>query len=125
MAKDSCETGNHSCRNESGSGFTSWLLGLFLGALGGATIAVLYAPKSGSQMRDELKESAKELPERLTEFVDDSLDLYATAVNYLQLAIEEQGLRIKKTVAASKLAAAKKREELELGNSSVLPFQHR
>ena len=120
-----CETGNHSCRSESGSGFGSWLLGLTLGALGGVTIAILYAPKSGSQMRDELKESAKELPERLTELVDDSLDLYAMAVNKLQLVIEEQGMRIKKTVAASKLAAAKKREELELGNSSVLPFQHR
>jgi hypothetical protein len=34
-------------------------------------------------------------------------------------------MRLKRAVAAGKLAAAKKREELEYGNSSVLPFQHR
>jgi hypothetical protein len=39
--------------------------------------------------------------------------------------IEEQTMRVKRAVAAGKLAAAKKREELEMGGTSVLPFQHR
>jgi hypothetical protein len=65
------------------------------------------------------------MPERVSELVDDSLDLYASALNYCQLLIEEQTMRLKRAVAAGKLAAAKKREELELGSSSVLPFQHR
>lgn len=109
----------------SGSGTTSWLVGLVIGACGGAALALLTAPKSGSEVRGELKKTANHLPERMSELVDDSLDLYASALNYAQALIEEQTLRLKRAVAAGKLAAAKKREELELGGSSVLPFQHR
>ncbi len=92
---------------------------------GGAVLALLTAPKPGSEVRGVLSKSAKDVPNRLTEILDDSLDLYASAVNYFQLVVEEQAQRMKKAVAAGKLAAAKKREELELGGSSVLPFQHR
>lgn len=108
-----------------GSALGSWLVGLLLGLMGGAAIAILTAPKSGSEIRGKLRETAEDLPERVSELVDDSLDLYASGVNYLQLVMEEQTMRLKRAVAAGKLAAAKKREELELGNTSVLPFQHR
>ena len=63
--------------------------------------------------------------DEVNELLDDSLDLYASALNYFQLLVEEQTIRLKRAVAAGKLAAAKKREELELGSASVLPFQHR
>ena len=114
-------------RNEetSGSGTGSWLLGLIIGALGGAALALLTAPRSGSEMRGAIKQSASDIPDRVSTLVDDSLDLYASALNYSQLVIEEQTMRLKRAVAAGKLAAAKKREEIELGGSSVLPFQHR
>lgn len=116
--------GKNDSRRDNG-GTSSWMLGLLLGTLGGAAIAFLTAPKSGTEMRGTLKDSAKDLPDRMSELVDDSLDLYASGVNYLQLVVEEQTMRMKRAVAAGKLAAAKKREELELGSSSVLPFQHR
>lgn len=112
-------------RKDGGFGFGSWLIGLLLGVAGGATIAILFAPKSGNEIRGKLKETAQDLPDRVSELVDDSLDLYASGVNYLQLVMEEQTMRLRRAVAAGKLAAAKKREELEMGNSSVLPFQHR
>jgi gas vesicle protein len=110
--------------SNSGFGLGSWLFGLLLGIAGGTAVAMLVAPKSGTEMRGRLRETAEELPDRVSELVDDSLDLYASGVNYLQLVMEEQTMRLKRAVAAGKLAAAKKREELELG-SSVLPFQHR
>jgi gas vesicle protein len=112
-------------RDEGSSATSSWLLGLLVGALGGATLAFLTAPKPGSEMRVAIKSTANDIPDRLSELVDDSLDLYASALNYFQLVVEEQTMRIKRAVAAGKMAAAKKREELELGGSSVLPFQHR
>lgn len=112
-------------RRDSGSGLGVWLIGLLLGLAGGATLAVLFAPKSGSEIRGQLKDTAADLPDRMSELVDDSLDLYASGVNYLQLVMEEQTMRLRRAVAAGKLAAAKKREELEMGSSSVLPFQHR
>ena len=112
-------------RDDGGFGVGTWLVGLMLGICGGATVALLVAPKSGTEMRGKLRETAEDLPDRVSELVDDSLDLYASGVNYLQLVMEEQTMRLKRAVAAGKLAAAKKREELELGSSSVLPFQHR
>lgn len=110
-------------QNDSGMGL--WLFGLLLGAVGGVTIAILTAPKSGTEMRGQLKETARTMPDRVTNIVDDSLDLYATGVNYLQVLLEEQTIRLKRAVAAGQLAAAKKREEIETTGSSVLPFQHR
>ncbi|HIA50728.1 MAG TPA: YtxH domain-containing protein [Candidatus Melainabacteria bacterium] len=116
---------NANDERSSDSGFAAWFLGLLLGAAGGVTVALLVAPKSGSEVRGVIKETANHLPEKASELVDDSIDLYASALNYCQVLIEDQTLRLKRAVAAGKLAAAKKREELEMGGSTVLPFQHR
>jgi gas vesicle protein len=121
----STKSDTSSTNDNSGSATASWLFGLILGVVGGATLAFLTAPKSGSEFRSALQKTAKDVPDRLREIIDDSLDLYASALNYGQLVIEEQTSSIKRAVAAGQLAAAKKREELELGGSSVLPFQHR
>ncbi len=114
---------DYGCRHESGKG--SWLIGLTLGMLGGTAIALLTAPKTGREIRGAIKDTAKTLPGTVNGLLDESLDLYASAINYFQLVVEEQTIRLKRAVAAGKLAAAKKREELELGSASVLPFQHR
>ncbi len=117
-------TTSQACQHESkGGGF--WVSGLILGILGGTALALLTAPKSGSEIRGAIKDSAKKLPTTINGLLDESLDLYASGINYCQLLVEEQTLRLKRAIAAGKLAAAKKREELELGNPSVLPFQHR
>ncbi len=100
---------------KAGGGLGSLLTGLVLGMLGGVTLALLTAPKSGSETINVIQRSAKDVPERLGEVVDDSLDLYASLLNYCQLSVEEQGLRFKRALAAGKLAAAKKREEIEIG----------
>ena len=107
-----------------GGGWGAWMPGLLIGAVGGATLALLTAPKSGSEIRGSLERTAKNVPDRVGEVVDDSLDLYASFLNYCQLTLEEQTLRFKRAIAAGKLAAAKKREEIELGGGQ-LPFQHR
>jgi len=124
MAKKSSD---HLSQTNAGNSAASWVFGLILGACGGAVVGLLTAPKAGSEVRDVLKRTAKDVPDKLREIIDDSLDLYASALNYCQLVIEEQTMGIKRAVAAGKLAAAKKREEaeLELGGSSILPFQHR
>lgn len=117
---------NNSSESGSGSGLLPWLCGLFIGAAGGATLALLTTPKSGDEVRGVIKKTAKAMPERVGELVDDSLDLYASSLNYCQLVVEEQANRMKRAVAAGKLAAAKKREELELtGGSGVFPLQHK
>ena len=113
-----------SAESERNPGWGAWLAGLLIGAAGGAAIAWLTAPKSGNELRGNLERTARHVPDRLGEVVDDSLDLYASFLNYCQLTLEEQTLRFKRAVAAGKLAAAKKREEIELGGGQM-PFQHR
>jgi gas vesicle protein len=120
MGRDSYDNGS---RSDSGRGV--WIFGLVLGVLGGTALALLTAPKTGREIRGAIKDTAQNMPGKVNELVDESLDVYASALNYFQLVIEEQTLRLKRAVAAGKLAAAKKREELEMGGSSVLPFQHR
>ena len=115
MAKGNNDQDASAQGNQNGSQWGSWLVGLLIGAAGGATVAYLTAPKSGSEMRDTLQRSTQDVPERLSEIVDDSLDLYASFLNYAQLSLEEQTTRFKRAIAAGKLAAAKKREEIELG----------
>src|ERR1700678_4061438 len=105
--------------DDRGSGTGAWLAGLILGALGGVTVALLTTPKAGSEVRGAIRQTANDLPERMSELVDDSLDLYASALNYCQLVVEEQTMRLKRAVGAGKLGAAKKREDVELGGSSV------
>jgi gas vesicle protein len=125
MARNSIGCGLHDEPGDNWSSVGSWLAGLAVGAIGGVAVALLTAPKPGKEMRGQLSDTARNIPDRVNELVDDSLDLYASALNYFQLVVEEQTMRLKRAVAAGKLAAAKKREELELGGSSVLPFQHR
>jgi len=110
--------------SDSGFGLGAWLFGFFIGAIGGVTVGLLVAPKSGKELRGDLKENARAIPERASELMDDTLDLYASGVNYAQLAVEDQTMRVKRAVAAGKLAAAKKREELDYSSSTVMPFQH-
>jgi len=64
--------------SDSGFGLGAWLFGLFIGALGGVTVGLLVAPKSGKDLRGDLKENARNIPERASELMDDTLDLYAS-----------------------------------------------
>lgn len=114
----------YSSENYDSGDFAAWLVGLLVGAMGGATLGLLMAPKSGRLLRAEIKEQARGIPDKMTELIDDSLDLYATGVNHAQMAVEKQTERMKRAVEAGKIAAAKKREELETGNSTSQPFQH-
>ena len=123
MGKNSCSYLTNR-ESDSGFGLGAWLFGMFIGAVGGVTVRLLTAPKSGTDLRGAPKPGGKRLPERVSELMDDTLELYASGVNYAQLAVEEQSMRVKRAVAAGKLAAAKKREELDYSSSTVLPFQH-
>ncbi len=112
-------------RREQESSTSLWFLGALVGILGGLAIGLLTAPRPGRDTRGQLKDTVRVLPDRVSELVDDSLDVYATSVNYLQVIMEDQTDRIKRSVNAAKMAAAKKREELEMEGGAILPFQHR
>jgi gas vesicle protein len=68
--------------------------GLILGALAGATAGVLFAPKSGKETREDIKNKAEELQGKAKE-------LYATAEKALKekvAELKEAGKLVDKTV---------------------------
>ena len=50
-----------------------FLLGAFIGSVAAATTALLFAPKSGKELREDLAVKADELKEQLSEYVDISI----------------------------------------------------
>jgi gas vesicle protein len=58
-----------------------WIFGLVLGVLGGTAVALLTAPKTGREMRGAIKDTAQNMPGKVNELVDESLDVYASALN--------------------------------------------
>jgi gas vesicle protein len=59
-------------RAASGAGRLAWF---FAGALAGVVVGVLFAPRSGKELRDEISECGRELYNRGCEFYEDSLHL--------------------------------------------------
>jgi gas vesicle protein len=72
----------------------SFIKGLFLGAIAGATAGVLLAPKSGKETREDLKKMAEE-------YQDKAMDMYATA----KKTVEKKMTNLK--MAGKKLDQAK------------------
>jgi len=50
-----------------------FLFGVAVGSVIGATVALLYAPRSGSETRDDLKRKGEELKDSATEKVKDAV----------------------------------------------------
>ena len=54
----------------------SLLAGLLLGLVSGAIFTLLYTPKKGSEVREELLSKADELPDEVNKLLADIKDLY-------------------------------------------------
>ncbi|MEI7473924.1 MAG: YtxH domain-containing protein [bacterium] len=88
-------------------------IGLLAGVAAGAVAALLTTPKSGEEVRQELKAT-------LNRFVDDMPEEYRTTeakskemIVKLKYSFESQFGKINNAIKAAKLAAAKRKEELE------------
>jgi gas vesicle protein len=71
-----------------GSGAGSVLLALLVGALGGAAVALLYAPKSGRETRELLGEKAREGRARAAEVAARGRDALNQGRETITTAIE-------------------------------------
>jgi gas vesicle protein len=92
----------------------SYGVGLLGGVVAGVLIGVLFAPKSGEEMRKDLMEVTDKLcseNDALSKCKDSSIDL----VNRTKYTVEKQLNKVLEAVRAGKMAAAKRREELDAG----------
>jgi gas vesicle protein len=61
-------------RRRKSSGIGKWIAGIAIGSALGAGVALLYAPKSGRQMRQELKREADEIGSRASHMARETAD---------------------------------------------------
>ncbi len=93
-------------RSGGGSGF---LAGLAIGALAGATLAMILAPQAGEDTRDLLYAKAREAGERARDGAEDAGDLLARG----RKIVDEARARIDGAIAEGKDAAERQRSTLE------------
>lgn len=92
-----------------GSGMAGFVTGLAIGALAGATLAVILAPQSGEDTRDLLVAKAREAGERARDTAGDAGDLLARG----RQIVAEAKARIDGAIAEGKDAASRQRSTLE------------
>ncbi len=95
------------------SGAADFLAGFFIGTLVGAAFALLFAPSSGEDTRQQIKEKGIELKERAAEL---ELELDSSRLSELKARgeglLEEQRTRFMEAVEEGKRAAERRKEEL-------------
>ena len=100
-----------------------FLTGFLLGAVAGAAAALLLAPQSGEETRQQIREGGIELQSRTGDLTEagrkraEELAAQARARaeeagHRSRLALDEQRSRLQETVEEGKEAAGKKRDEL-------------
>ncbi|MDX1917759.1 MAG: YtxH domain-containing protein [Candidatus Caenarcaniphilales bacterium] len=78
------------------------ITGLALGLLTGAALTLLYAPKSGRELRKELdatlRRKQKDLPKDFNNLLEDISDLYYRSSEFFSALTREQTNRLKNAV---------------------------
>jgi len=95
--------------DESNNGIPGFLTGLAIGALAGATLAMVLAPQSGEDTRDLLVAKAREAGERARDTAGDAGDLLSRG----RRIVADAKARIDGAVAEGKDAAERQRSTLE------------
>lgn len=87
--------------------------GLVLGFLVGLATALLYAPKPGKEIREELKDKINSVPYHFFNFVESLVDLAVSVLDFAKVAFKEQKERLYKAFACGIDAAKGKTKELK------------
>ncbi len=106
----------------SNQGF-GFLIGFLLGGVTGATIALLWAPVSGEETREQIRSGGVALKQRGEDFGNDKTQQAQNMVKQGQkgvsdmqertrLALEEQKTRLTEAIDTGKQAASKRKDEL-------------
>ncbi len=90
-------------------------VGILFGVLSGVVAGIMFSPKSGVEMRRELKGMAKNFSREVPTDVDIAKKTFYRSMDRLKFALEAQINKINEAVKAGRLASAKRKEEMESG----------
>jgi gas vesicle protein len=92
-------------RDEQEGGVMGFLGGLALGTLLGGALALIFAPQSGEQMREQLRDTSIQLRERATQLTDQVKEQAGTVQEQAQGALGQVKEQAQKTVDTAKQQA--------------------
>jgi len=91
----------------------NFLAGLGLGALIGAAAALLVAPKSGTETRDELKSAADDLRQKANKVVHDLSESSDELLKKSKEILDTTKEKVQGAIEAGRTAMARKKEDIE------------
>lgn len=83
--------------------------GLIIGGIIGGIVGLLFAPKSGNEIREDLVKNYKELEEKSKKFVEDTNMKVDNLLKNTRTGIEENLDRLSKAINAGRKAATEAR----------------
>ena len=93
--------------NEFDTSSGSWLLSFVLGGLIGAAVALLVAPRSGRQTREQIKDLAEDAKEKAGEYYDKARGQISTVMQKGADILEQKKTEIESRVSGVKEAYRK------------------
>ncbi len=97
---------------ESGNGFASLILPFFIGGVIGAGVALLFAPKSGRETRELIKEKAETVKEKAGSYAEQVKGTVTSTVEKGKGIFQEKKTVISSAIEAGKEAYGKEKEKL-------------
>jgi gas vesicle protein len=93
--------------------FGNFLAGLGLGALIGAIAALLLAPKSGEETREDIAKAAEDLKKKANKVVEELTESAEELAKKSKELLETTKVKVQSAIEAGKEAIAKKKSEEE------------
>jgi len=88
----------------------NFLAGMGVGALLGAVAALLLAPKSGKETRDDIKSAAEDLKEKADKVIHDLSESSEELVKRSKEILESTKSKVQQAIDTGKQAVARRRE---------------
>ncbi|MBY0450839.1 MAG: YtxH domain-containing protein [Cyanobacteria bacterium] len=101
--------------NDRDDGVYAFLLGVLIGAATGGVCALLFAPKKGDEFREDAKVFLKALPEKMNEDIQNPQGKTRQFIDKTRATLETKMDEVSYSRQASKVAEAKRREEMASG----------
>ena len=89
----------------------SFGIGLLAGVLGGVVAAILFAPKSGAETREDIKNCVNDFAEKHAPEIKEAKKQALESLDMMKYKIEKQYNKINSHIKAKKMAKAKELED--------------
>lgn len=100
---------------ENEDGIFTFLAGMVFGIVGGVLAGLLFAPKSGDELRADAQDFVRALPERLNDELNNPNTRAREFIEKTRYSIENQVGKVKRERDADRMAKAKQAEEMASG----------